>query len=159
MCSAPQRTMTCILCYHKEIFSGFYVGKEKLGIKSSIGDIRNQTQYKSRCSFFLATCTDLLSGSFHRLQDEVEPKENYISLTPLEFRCPFPTQWSVRANVKATKARSDMLRTVPILKLQRPTNSMLKGLSILIDCLGKDGFDFPPFSPPSSEIHAFHSWL
>lgn len=46
------------------------------------------------------------------------------------------------SNVKATKASSYMLQTVPILKLQCPTNCMLKGLSLLIDCLRRDEFDF-----------------
>lgn len=46
------------------------------------------------------------------------------------------------SNVKATKAPSYMLQTVPILKLQCPTNCMLKGLSLLIDCLRRDEFDF-----------------
>lgn len=46
------------------------------------------------------------------------------------------------SNVKATKAPSSMLQTAPISKLQCPTNGMLKGLSLLIDCLRRDGFDF-----------------
>lgn len=46
------------------------------------------------------------------------------------------------SNVKAAKASSYMLQTVPILKLQCPTNCMLKGLSLLIDCLRRDEFDF-----------------
>jgi len=46
------------------------------------------------------------------------------------------------SNVKATKAASYMLQTVPILQLQCPTNCMLKGLSRLIDCLRGDKFDF-----------------
>lgn len=64
-----------------------------------------------------------------------ESPELHVALFPLSVDV-------LLSNIKATKAPSCMLPTVPISKLQCPTNGMLKGLSLLIDCLRRDGFDF-----------------